>query len=238
MIKLIWIFCLFVSTTFAQVVAPFYVGGPPPPGTGIAQDNKTNTVTTTGLSSYTISHTVNSSSSTYMTVAISFISSSVTVTNVTYNGVDMGAALVSLKPVGNRLAAIYGLKAPASGTHDVVVNLSDARNICVSIQSWTGVNQSTSTGSAASNNGTSTGPTVSVTSSSGDMTIDCLTDGDNSTCPTLTGTFTPVDADQCEATDSFIKQGSQHTTTASPSMNWTSSQNTAWTIVAVPLKPA
>ena len=82
------------------------------------------------------------------------------VTGVTYNGV--AATQINTRKDGNVRAYIYGLAAPATGTHDIVVSTSANCNISACGISFNGAAQS-SQPNAQNVNGTTAADNVTVT---------------------------------------------------------------------------
>lgn len=155
----------------------------------------------------------------------------VTVT-VTYNS-------VSMTEIGRRLnsgnsvegVALFGLVAPSSGLNSVVVTVSPSQsNIRAFPMAWTGINQSTPTGTFAPAD-TATAPSLSVNASSavGDVVVDildCLTG-----TPTISGGQTAIQNVTVAACS--YKAGGTPTTT----MSYSFSPDSYGTIGAVALKP-
>jgi hypothetical protein len=200
----------------------------------IAYDNATTYIATnnTSLTIHTFSHTVVSNTNGYLLVAIAYQSGSATVSSVTYNGVDMGAALKSQLTASDR-TYLFGLKAPASGANDVVVTMSAGKDIVVGAVSYTGVHQTTSTGTAVQNTGTSTTISSSPSSSAGEICVDA--GSTNSATNTYVANYTKRVDGEC-GSNTYSHIAMQETTTANPTMTYTITSDT-WLSLAVPLKP-
>ena len=203
----------------------------------VAIDNTTNFVSTDGgaTGTWTISHTNIAGNG--LTVRIGMLSNSLTITGVTYAGTSL-TKLASTET--GRQTYIFGWPAGGSaiptGANNVVVTASGTgRNVCVCIQSYTGVDTTTTYGTAVTKSGTNTTDTAALTSSSGDLSIDNVFQGDNTTQPTLTATFT-TDANQNDTTASLIGQLCQSTGNTSPTMQWSSNENAAYSYAAIPIK--
>ena len=142
-------------------------------GSSLAVDNASSGTTASDTaSSMTVSHTTGSGSDRLMLVGISYNNDDYeTVTGVTYNG----ASLTEVGTGNNSDDArvyIYSLVAPDSGTHNVVINFSDALNqgAIAGIVTFTGVDQSTPLGTFVSaQDSDSTPATVNIPSDSGEL---------------------------------------------------------------------
>ena len=160
----------------------------------------------------------------------------VSTASATYDGTSM-TALASVTRAafgGSYRTHLFGLAVgnKAAGTYVMSANLLevwDEYNAVVIV--YNGVDQTTPTGTATTNNGSSTTPTVDVSSASGELVVDVVTFGGGS------GT---VHASQTQRWLQATATGggaSEEAGGATVTMSWT--QNSAdWTIAAVPLKPA
>jgi prepilin-type N-terminal cleavage/methylation domain-containing protein len=139
----------------------------------LAVDNASSGTTASDTaSSMTVSHTTGSGSDRLMLVGISYNNDDYeTVTGVTYNG----TALTEVGTENNADDArvcIYSLVAPDTGTHNVVINFSDALNqgAIAGVVTFTGVDQSTPLGTFVSaQEDDSTPATVNIPSDSGEL---------------------------------------------------------------------
>lgn len=95
----------------------------------------------TSASSFTFSHTVPVASNRLLLVGVSINSSSDLVTGVTYNGVSMTRIDTVQAASTSFRSYSYGLLAPDTGTHDVVVSLSSATYTYITANTYTGVSQ-------------------------------------------------------------------------------------------------
>lgn len=106
------------------------------PGAGWAAllpDQRAVGTAVSGVNTQTLSCTVNEASPFF--VGVTFDTS--TVTDVTWNSGSMGAALsTKIDSAGTNKIAVYGIKSPATGTHNVVVtwagNVGGANIFCLS----------------------------------------------------------------------------------------------------------
>lgn len=106
------------------------------PGMGwaaIAVDQRAVGTAVSGVNTQTLSCTVNAASPFF--VGVTFDTS--TVSDVTWNGSSMGTALdTKIDSAGSNNIAVYAMKSPATGTHDVVVtwagNVGSANIFCIS----------------------------------------------------------------------------------------------------------
>lgn len=197
----------------------------------------TSSGTYTGNGTWNISHTV-AGSDRYLIVAIA--GGTQNIVGVTYNG----SAMTSLIEQVSGAAPLYrvrlfGLVAPSTGTANIAINTSGgAPNVFAAVaSSWTGVDQSTPTGTAVSANLGAAGTTISVnaTSASGEVVVDGVFVYNRTLTvdsgQTQLGTVNNVD-DTVRCSSSY--EAGAGTTT----MSWTISSSTQTTaIAAVPLKP-
>jgi hypothetical protein len=214
-----------------------------PPPAVIAVDNVSSTNSgSANASSLTWAHTV-SGSNRYLVVGVSINNeNSGTVSGVTYNG----QALTSLGTATNGTNArveMWGMLAPPTGTHNVVVTLSTSQRFTAGAVSFTGVHQTTPLGTLASNTGTSLSASVAASSASGEVVVDVVAKKNSDS--TLT-----VGADQTQrwnevttnstTSNNVVGAASTEPGAASVTMSWFISGGSSrpWAIVAIPLKPA
>jgi hypothetical protein len=137
-------------------------------------------------SSVTWNHTVSSLSNGLLTVgaAIGRAGDTGLSLAVTYNGVPMtSAGIVHTNSRTDGFVQLFYLKAPAPGTHAVVVTLTGGTAAMnAGSVSFTGVDQTTPVRNITTNTGVGTTPAVTVASASGDMVVDAFASG-------CTGTF-------------------------------------------------
>lgn len=158
-----------------------------------------------GNSPFSISHTC-SGSDRYLLV---HIATGQNVSGVTYNGVAMTKlSEIHLTALVDIRLQVWGLKNPASGTHNVTVTPSGAPDSQrVNVSSWTGVDQTIPTGTVVTDtqdaqNGSIT--SVALTTSANDMGVDAMMTysrtvspggtqnaltGSGSATPTLAGSY-------------------------------------------------
>lgn len=191
--------------------------------------------------SITWAHTV-TGASTYLVVCVGLTAGVIgDVTGVTYNGVAM-SNLWNRQPVGFGIRGTgWGLKNPSVGTNNVVASISGANDgITGTSASYTGVDQTTPTGTAASAENASTGTTatVDVTSASGELVVGGVVIGNVATAITIGAGQTQ------RASQDLIPNGehrniiSDEAGAASVTHSWTWTGATDWTIGAVSLKPS
>ncbi len=160
-----------------------------------------------------------------------------TVSSVTYNGVNLtfvGAA----DQLNDTRAEIWRLVAPATGTHDVVINFSAdlSYGAVAGAMTFTGVDQSTPLGTFVSANARSAGPaTVDVSSGTNQLVFDTVACED---CLSLT-----VGSGQTErwnltyADDYVMGAASTEPGATTVTMSWTLGSINDWAIGAVPINP-
>jgi len=204
----------------------------------IAVDAASQGATTT--QTLTIPHTTGAGSDRLMLVGVSYDRDGGTVTNVTYNGLpltrvaDVDNTSGSVKP----RVDIWQLVAPQSGAANVVINFSGSSSTDANagVVTFTGVDQVTPTGTAATN--ISTGPgnsaaTVTLPSAAGELVYDTVAVANNAAAnagPGQTRLWTTNTANIRGA-------GSTEPGAASVTMSWTNG-SARWAIAAVSIKPA
>jgi len=210
----------------------------------IAFDASSTKTDLTQPSSVTSAHTV-TGANTYLIVEVGLTSGAIgNVTGVTYNGVAM-TSLNNVNPVGHGLrGTFWGLKNPATGTHNIVASISGANDgVTVTGSSYTGVDQTTPIGvvaAADSGAGTSASASISVASAVGDVVVGGIIIGNAATSITIGAGQTQRAAANLIVSngehDNRISDepGAAGTTTHS----WTWTGATDWTIAGVALKPA
>jgi len=191
----------------------------------------------TTSSSVTFAHTI-TGSDTYLTVGVHFDDQSITAT-VTFNGVSMDQ-LALVRNTVNATTYLFGLVAPASGTHNIVVTLSGASFITlVTAVSFTGVDQSTPVGTAATNVGFSAPITVDVSSADDELVVDHAGQVSHPATPNVgAGQTARLNFDSVTAGRNFHAFSSTEPGAGTVTMSWEDLPNEGWTTATVPLKPA
>lgn len=184
-----------------------------------------------GTGSQTVSYTVGAGVN-YLVVGISeWDGTNITDTAVSYNGVSVGNLIRLHGTAGDDNAMIFALKAPATGTHNLVVsrpgnNLGD---ITIGAVGYLGVDQTTPTGTAVGAQNNDAAPAVSVSSASGEVAVAVLS---YERAWVSGGKVLWFDE-----SDEFLI-GDEKPGAATTSFSWTTSSGGAWAAVAIPLKPA
>src|SRR5258708_5513371 len=153
----------------------------------VSFDRASSTTFTSAAATFTGSwnHTTTTAANRYIVVGVSIDLSTraSTVTSAVY-GTEGGGPNSAMTFLGaatngtNVRSELWGLRAPASGTHQITVTISDpsTRNdtVVAGAQSFSNVEQTVSTGTVVTNTGNSTAPTVAVTNSAYDYVVDAL----------------------------------------------------------------
>ena len=207
----------------------------------IAVDATTSTTANSG-SSVTISHTISGSNRLLLVGVSSGCFTSYTrrtVTSVTWNGTNLtqvGAVDQATSPYRARVE-VWALKAPATGTYNVVVNLdgslSSYYQVVVGVMSFTGVDQVTPYANQTSTSGTGTSPSLTITSASGEMSY-AVIDAQTQTPSGCTGT------QRWNQTETYAKGAGATKAGASPnvSIGWSLGGSTTWSMYGLSIKPA
>jgi len=197
------------------------------------------------VSSLTYSHTCGTGSNRLLRVSPSYadlIAGSTSISSVTYAGasctlVPSSLQTATLLGVYDQGIAQYTKIAPATGANDVVVTMSESTSaIYCGSDSWTGVDQGSPLGTAATATGTNTTPSVVVTSA-----VDNVALGSVLAVEATPGSFSSGDTQRWElggGTQAYIENGSSQVGAASVTMDWSGGFNTYnWCVTAVSLKP-
>ncbi len=192
---------------------------------------------TTGVDSFTISHTT-SGTDRLMLVGISHNpNNDEIVSSITYNGTALtlvGSATYS----NDTRAEIWRLVAPDTGTHDVVITFSAnmSYGAVADVMTFTEVNQTTPLGTFASASGESAGPaTVNVSSVTNELVFDTVA---CETCDSLTVGGGQTEYWNLSQNDGHVMgAGSTEPGAATVTMSWTLGSLDYWAIGAVPIKP-
>jgi MYXO-CTERM domain-containing protein len=194
--------------------------------------------------SLSFAHTVGTGANRFLLVAVALEPAGASVSSASHGG-------KALSRLGNRAAStckteLWGLAAPASGSHTVQVSFSGSpSSVAVGATSYTGVDPRDPTGNFASHSGSGGGPqslSVSVAIQAGDYTVDVLCGASNAGAPNPSvgalqtqrwrrsnGTLTGVGSSQPNITSD-----------GRATMSWTldGPGTIDWSISTVPLNPA
>lgn len=158
-------------------------------------------------------------------------------TTWTYNGVALSSKCTDQVDLQVREQA-RELINPASGANTFQISFSNnSIDMVAGVVSFTGVHQTTPSGSCASSNGTGTAPSVNVSSATDEIVVDGI--GHTDAADTLT-----AGAGQTERFDTGgafpIVHGGASTEVgaASVTMSWTISSSRNWAIIGWGVKPA
>lgn len=162
--------------------------------------------------------------------------SAVNVSSITYAGVALTQRITATRSNFGR-ASLWYLVNPASGANNVIVTLASAQEWTAAAVSFTGVNQTTPLGTAASANGFGSTASVNVSSASDELVYDTV----NVNGPvTLTAGASQTSRWTREASTSSTvvvdSGGSTETGAATTTMSWGVSPADDWVIVAVPIR--
>lgn len=210
----------------------------------IAADGTDTQGTTTG-NQLVISRVVTTGN--FLAVCVGFTDTSGTnrvVTAAAYNGVAMTKAKSQYDSGGQNRCEIWYMVAPATGTHNCVVDFTGTVRVAGTVISLSGVNQSTPIGTAVSATANSGNPlTVNATSADGELVLDCAEVGVTTNVPltvgagqTVLGGGTQLAVSGAGASGGVVGASSE-AGAASVTMSWTQNGNEAWVICAVPIKP-
>jgi hypothetical protein len=162
------------------------------------------------------------------------------VSSITYNGVNL--SFVGAQGTSDNFARmeIWRLVAPATGTNDVVVNLSAApEGATVGVMTFTGVNQATPLGSFASNLGESTSASVTVASAASELVFDTMVLESSADRDLIPDPGPPVQTERWDLFQALAANGGGSTEAgaASVGMSWSWTGVDKWAIGGVSIQP-
>jgi len=163
----------------------------------------------------------------------------------TYNSVAM--TLLDSYRLSDSFASLWGLANPASGMNDVVLTYSGAASVFAATSvSYTGVHQSTRTGTAAhagTGGGGSSSISVNVSSAVDEVVVDCLATAYKTYTITATGTGQVIRSELFPQTGDFSGSNGKVDSSSTPgaattTVSYTLGGTNYGNICAIPLKPA
>ena len=170
----------------------------------------------------------------YLLVGVSTGASAVTPTSVSFGA--QGMTLLTSQVTGTSGSFIYGLVAPTRGTDTITVTLPAGPCSAVGGSlSYTGVNQTTSTGTAATAGGTGTTASVSPSTVQGDKVISVLSsNGATSATPQAGATvrWSATSGTVLGAGDTASRTGGG---TFNVTMSWTLAPSSPFALAAIPI---
>jgi uncharacterized repeat protein (TIGR01451 family) len=206
----------------------------------ISVDQTATAVSSSNVSSLTWSHTVGAVANRILLVDLSFRDGNVSATSVTYGGTALTLIGVQNGPGNQNRTEMWRLLAPPSGTANVVVNMSQSKEIVGASVSYAGVNQSSPLGTFACASNTGLIASVAVSSGAGQLVVDTVTANGDAVLliagllqTQLWNTFSG-NGDAGNARSGGSTQAGAATTT----MSWTLAVPKPWSICAVPLLAA
>ena len=191
--------------------------------------------------SLTWPHTVGAGSNRLLIVGISFRDGNVMANAVTYGGTALTLIGAQTGPGSQNRTEMWRLLAPASGTANIVVTMSAAKQIVTGGISFTGVNQTTPLGTFASAQGMTGTATVTATSATNELVLDTVTaNGDaNSVTPAPAQTQRwNLSSLSPPSGGNSIGGGSTELGAASVMTTWALNTAKPWSIGAISIKPA
>ena len=207
----------------------------------VTADTSSSAATNMATSSLTWSHTVSASGSdAFLLVSVGTVEGATSVASVTYGGTALTRIGDITDATGKVSVELWGLKAPAAGTADVVVNLAGAAAMSAGATTFFGVDQTTPYSTTAFAQGGGGAASVTLASAPGELVVDSVVSHAISTFSTganqtplwseLTGN-TPKDPWQASSSEAGA---------ASVTMDWTKTGTGAgqWASGALSLRPA
>lgn len=184
------------------------------------------------VNTQTSQHTVSGTDRFLVVETVFFSSGQINVNDVSYNGVPL--SLIGKRDNSDlTFVEMWGLIAPDTGTHDVVINFDGFVNgLSTGKISFNGVHQTTAFGAFASAIGTDAAPSVNVSSAPGELVLDTV-NGAAGSATTVTADGSQVQRWNIDATGGSTEPGA-----ASVTMSWTLDFADAWVIGGVSVKPS
>lgn len=202
-------------------------------------DAASNSGYKTATASYSFDHTC-SGNDRYLTVGVEMLSvGGSSVSGITYNGVALSLIKSQASVAGAVRVELWGLVAPAAGTHSVAVTLSAALDSAASAVSFFNAHQTVPYESASSATATNVGAadaTVTVnTIADGDWTVDVVAT-DDAAITVGAGQTQRSNVTGALGSGAMSTEGAK-TPAGSVTMSWTDVGALAtWSIVAVALR--
>lgn len=160
-----------------------------------------------------------------------------TLNSVTYGGNAMTLIAGATDGGGQRRAELWRYVGYASGASTVTGTFDATKNDArMTVMTYTGVDQVTPIGTAATATGGASPITVNVTSAAGELVVDCA-EGGASADPITVGAGQTQRSNHGDGTN-HTQVTSEEAGAASVTMSWTLTASDYWAQVAVPLKPA
>jgi len=207
----------------------------------VTADTSSSAATNMATSSLTWSHTVSAAGSdAFLLVSVGTVEGATSVASVTYGGTALTRIGDITDATGKVSVELWGLKAPAAGTADVVVNLAGAAAMSAGATTFFGVDQTTPYSTTAFAQGSGGTASVTLASAPGELVVDAAvshaistsTPGADQTVlwSELTGN-TPKDPWQASSSEAGA---------ASVTMDWTKTGSGVgqWASGALSLRPA
>jgi hypothetical protein len=209
----------------------------PTDGVSISLDNTSNASRKTSTLSWP--HTVGGGADRVLMVGTSHRDGNKHVTGISYGGAPLTNLGVQNGPGNQNRVELWYLIAPAPGTANVVVTLSDARNIVGGAASYIGVDQITPFGAFVSASNQTQNATITVTSQVDELIMDVIAANGDAKSLTVGAGQTSLWNTGTGTAGGDIQAGANNTPGASlVTFSWTLGKRKPWAIGAVTLKPA
>lgn len=188
----------------------------------------------------TISATVAAGSNTNMYVCVADNQGNLsTISGVTWNGTSL-TSLASTNASDQHKAELFRLKAPSTGTANVVVTAPTSRRMAAAVIVLDGVDQTTSERTASTNyaGSSNTTPTVTVASSqNGDYILDCVARGqlENDTATAGASQTSLIQSRANGFNDVGVLTSRETATGSNTVMDWTLSSSRFSTSIGIPI---
>ncbi len=184
-------------------------------------------------------HTVAARSNRLLLVGVSYRDGNQPLRSVTYAGTPLTWLGVQNAPGNQNRVELWYLRAPAVGTANVVVNLTNARSVVGGALSFTGVQQSTPFGAFRSASDKTKTACVTLSSASTELVASVLAaNGDARSIAVGPGQTTAWNTGTGTAGGDIRGTGTTIPGTSAATPCQTLEKDKPWAMIAVPLKPA
>ncbi len=186
----------------------------------------------------TFSHQVASGSNRLLVVSVAVAEKDTSVVSVSYAGLPLSLITSGRGDKDDGDLEIWGRIAPPVGTSNVVVTLTKKRHMVGGAVSFANVHQTTPFGTPSLAQDKSALASATVSSAAGEVVFAGLVvNGDVNTATPGTGQSLLWQIQEGSGGKGALGAGSTKPGATSVTVSWTLNKNTAWAIVAIPIRP-
>lgn len=192
-----------------------------------------------GATTVACTFTVGSGANRYMTIVVAMRNAAATVSSIDVGG-SAATQVTSARKQGS-LSSVdrWYIKSPSSGSVTVTATLSASSIAAIGCISFSGVDQTTPHGTAATATATSAAPSVTVTSAVGEIAVGAFSQKWGSTTVITAGSGGTKQWEENAVSSSLNAADSTESGAASVVMDWTTGSNSQeWNATGLSIKPA